>query len=399
MARILVLCTKVPYPPTDGGAIRMFNSARLLAENHNVELLIIGRNRYAEENIDGLRTFAEEVYCFTWPEYRFYLNAVKGLVSGQAFQSLQYSYSKVFDWLADNSSDYDLLYCNTIQTARYALEYPTKSLIDLTDSMARNYASLGEATSGIFKYIYPIESKRLKEYEREAISKVNESIVISPEDKKYITGDNQLENIHVVPNGVDASLLSKEFKAPRGFREGGNTIAYLGSMSYVPNVDAVSFFTDQVLPIIQNHHPDIEFYIVGKSPSRKVQQLSDKEGVVVTGFVDNPYKYIYNTSIFVAPIRYGSGLQNKIIEAMALGKPVVTTSKGLEGIEATPGKHLVVADTADEFAHSINQLLNNPDRRSALGTAAQQLISEKYTWEKIGPKFETIVNQALDKSR
>lgn len=399
MARILVLCTKVPYPPTDGGAIRMFNSARLLAENHNVDLLIIGRDGYADENIDELRTFAEEVHCFTWPEYRFYLNALKGLASGQAFQSLQYSYSKVLDWLADNSSDYDLLYCNTIQTARYALDYPTKSIIDLTDSMARNYASLGDATSGILKHIYPIESKRLRDYEREAVSKVNESIVISPGDKKYIAGDNQIENIHVVPNGVDASLLSKEFKSPRELKQGGNTIAYLGSMSYVPNVDAVSFFTDQVLPIIQNHHPDIEFYIVGKSPSRKVRQLSNKDGVVVTGFVDNPYKYIYNTSIFAAPIRYGSGLQNKIIEAMALGKPVVTTSKGLEGIEATPGKHLVVADTADEFAHSINQLLNNPDQRSALGTAAQQLISEKYTWEKIGPKFETIVNQALDKSR
>ena len=167
-----------------------------------------------------------------------------------------------------------------------------------------------------------------------------------------------------------------------------NWIVFLGKMNYYPNEDSVVYFARQVFPLLRSKLKNVKFIIVGAYPTRRVQALSKIPGVEVTGFVDDPYEYLGRAKVVVAPIRLGAGIQNKILEAMALRKPVVTTSKGARGIAGgADGKHFVVADDPEKMAEKILELLNDPERRREIGQNARALIEERYTWDVIGAEL------------
>jgi glycosyltransferase involved in cell wall biosynthesis len=167
-------------------------------------------------------------------------------------------------------------------------------------------------------------------------------------------------------------------------------------MDYHPNIDAVRYFATEVFPIVRRRHPDAKFVIVGGSPTQRVRKLSQRENVRVTGFVDRPEKYLVRATVVTAPMRYGTGLQNKVLEGMAVGRPVVTTSLGADGIRAEPGRHLLVAETGQEMADTILELFEDPARRLRIGDAARQRIRERYTWEAAAEPLHEGVLRALE---
>lgn len=402
MARILVLCSRTPYPLTGGAKLRLFSTAKILATEHTVDLLIIDESPVGQDRIDALSQEFNDVTVFSYPSYRFHLNTVPGLFSRKPLQTFYFSATEIHDWLDERAERYDLLYCNHVRTTEYAREFDTPKVVDFVDAISRNYAESSAGASNLWRLIYPIESNRLLRYERAITREFDHSFIITEADKRYIEGDNAFSSLSVVPNGVRDEILERETEPnetipPEHSSESSDSLVFLGKMDYFPNVDAAKYFVQEIFPLVRRQRPDTEFIIVGTQPTDAVRQLGERPGVEVTGFVDDPDEYLAGARVVVAPMRFGAGLQNKVLESMGLGKPVVTTSLGAEGIDIEEDDHLMIADTPESFAERIESLLEDEEMREQMGTRARQLIEETYTWSAIEPLLLDPIDDVLDR--
>nr|WP_255356143.1 glycosyltransferase [Haloarcula sp. CBA1127] len=396
MTRILVLCSRLPYPLTGGAKLRMFYTARELAREHDVELLVIDQEPIDKSAVEALRAEFDAIHVFAYPNYKFYLNTLPGLASSKPLQTHYYRFDEVDAWLDDHAHRFDLLHCNHVRTTEYARGRSPPVTADLVDAISRTYREASKDATGLWRAIYPVEWRRLRKYERSVADCFDHSFIITEADRNFVTGRQSFPSLSVLPNGVKPDLVgrgSNEFRtAPNDPR-----IVFLGKMDYFPNEDAALYFIEEVFPIIRSRYPTAEFQVVGTDPSDRVASTDARPGVTVTGFVDDPAEYLDRADIVVAPMRHGSGLQNKVLEAMALGRPVVATPLAREGINALDGKHIVISDTATEFANAIDQLLSDADKRRAIGTAARTLVEQRYTWAQIGSELRDRVSTLLDR--
>ncbi|ODR80565.1 hypothetical protein BG842_03835 [Haladaptatus sp. W1] len=361
----------------------MYNTAKILSKRHTVDLVVVNEDEEQPEHIQALQNQFNDVVSFNYPKSRFYLNTVSGLVSEKPLQSFYYHFDRVQEWVDDHSATYDMVYCNHVRTAEYARDLDVPVVVDFVDAISRNYAEAKDGASGVWKWLYSIDSDRLLEYERTLIEEVDRSFIISAEDREYITEDVALDDTPVVvPNGVREKLLdSAKAKRTDANDDESQSIVFLGKMDYFPNEDAATFFANKVFPKIRKQCPDAVFEIVGMNPTEEVQSLGERSGIRVTGFVEEPMEYLNQASVVVAPMRFGAGVQNKILEAMALSKPVITTSLGLEGIDATDSVDIKVADDPGGLAEKTVELLNNRQQRTAIGNEARRCIVENYRWD------------------
>jgi sugar transferase (PEP-CTERM/EpsH1 system associated) len=395
MARILVLCSRTPYPLTGGAKLRLFNTAKILSKDHTVDLLIVDEAPIEQDRIDALQQEFNDVTLFSYPSYRFQLNTLPGVLSRRPLQTFYYSFEDVQRWTENHIDQYDLLYCNHVRTAEYARGFETPKVVDLVDAISRNYAEADKNASGLWRAIYPIESKRLLRYERQTVSAFDHSFIITDADKQYIEGnDGVLSSLSVVPNGVRPEILDRQSFDPA---ECKRQLVFLGKMDYSPNVDAATHFAEDIFPLVRQRYPEVEFVVVGIDPTKEVRQLADRPNIHVTGFVDDPIEYLNRARIVVAPMRTGAGLQNKVLESMGLGKPVVTTTLGAEGIDANDGEHLLTADTPATFSEAITSLLEDEDECERIGTQARQLVEREYSWPSIESQLLDPIEAILDR--
>jgi len=196
-------------------------------------------------------------------------------------------------------------------------------------------------------------------------------------------------DVTIVPNAVDVATYTSNDIQPS--RLPPRSLIFTGKMDFRPNVDAVLWFCQEVLPQIRRKLPDARFYIVGQSPHRRVLRLADDPAVTVTGYVDDVRSYIAGACVYVVPLRIGGGTRLKVLEAMAMGKPIVSTSLGCEGFEGLEtGQELSLADTQDDFAQRVIELLGDASRREKLGQAARRFVEQRYDWRLIVPRLEQI---------
>ena len=197
--------------------------------------------------------------------------------------------------------------------------------------------------------------------------------------------------VDIVPNGVDTEFYNVQIPMTKSqLAIGLWSLVFTGKMDFRPNVDAVIWFCEEVLPLVRREVPGVRFYIVGRSPHRRVLRLAKDPAVTVTGYVDDVRPYIAAASVYVVPLRVGGGTRLKVLEALACGKAIVSTSLGCEGLGLTPGRELLVADTPLEFARRVVELLRSPGRREELGRAARRSAEERYDWRLIVPKLERV---------
>lgn len=367
--------------------------SKALQKEHDVTLLMV--NAYPEdpESISHLEAKFESVHSFTFPKTRFHLNALKGLISRRPLQTHYYQFSEVNNWLNQHISGFDLLYCNHVRTAEYGREYDVPKVIDLVDAISRNYQAAKGVGGPFQRLVFPIEAPRLLRYERKMIEEFDAAFITTEDDKKHMVESEEEENnVIIVPNGVEKSLT---FETTSEVTKTGD-IVFVGKMDYFPNEDAVRFFAQEIFPNIRERYQNSTFRIVGTNPSRRVNRLGQKKGVVVTGFVDSTVEYMKNSQVVVVPIRHGAGIQNKLLQAMALGKPVVTTPLGASGIKGQSGKHFIIASNADDFAKEVMRLMSDDRERAKIGIAARQLVRENYTWSTATKPLRSTVDRVLE---
>lgn len=272
---------------------------------------------------------------------------------------------------------FDLIWCQRISSIQMLPRpVPSRVIVDLDDLEHRKLWNRLQLRMDP-PHMVPLqrfEYLKLKRLERSLSHLSFEFAVCSEVDRKVVANAKSW----VIPNGVDLPAMegaTRENPQP--------TIVFVGFMSYEPNEDAALFFTRDILPLLKREIPDVKFYIVGRDPTPAVRRLHDGQSVFVTGSVPQVTEYLLGASVVVAPIRFGGGTRIKILEAFAHGKAVVSTTPGAEGIEVQSGKHLLLADAPEEFAHSCALLLKNRDLRIQLGEQGRALVRDRYQWTKI----------------
>jgi len=283
---------------------------------------------------------------------------------------------KMIDKLVE-SYDFDIIHAQFFRMAQYVTKYTDyPKVLDLTDALSLNLHRRAQLDRGLSLPLIKMEERRVRKYEIEIVKNFDVGTMASELDRHYLLElDNSLELV-VIPTGVDHNYFSpsKSDYKPQ--------ILFTGTMSYFPNYNAVLYFCNEIFPLIKRKLPDVSFYVVGNNPHKKVWQITSDD-VVVTGHVPDVRPYFADSAVFVCPLRSGSGIQAKNLEAMAMGVPIVTTSIGLEGIEAIAQKEILVADNPNDFANHVIRLIKEPELRREVSENARKLVETKYSWSEI----------------
>jgi glycosyltransferase involved in cell wall biosynthesis len=228
-----------------------------------------------------------------------------------------------------------------------------------------------------------IEWRKMRRFEASACARADLTLAVSEEDRALLARTAPEATVRAIPTGVDTSSF-----VPNGHAESPTGLVFTGSMDWYPNEDGILHFVDAILPLIRRQVPAAALTVVGRSPSLRLRQAAAGAGVGVTGRVDDIRPYVAEGAVYVVPLRVGGGTRLKILEALAMGKAVVSTTVGAEGLPLVPGEHFVAADEPADFARAVVSLLQDPRRRQALGAAGRRLVEERHSWAQVASQFE-----------
>ena len=377
-----MLTHRVPYPPDRGDRIRAYHLLEAMSRRFDVTLAAIADEPVAPSSLARLESLCEQVMITEARPMQRRAAAARALLTGQAITPAAMFDRALAQRLIRHHEqepfDAVLTYCTgMVGYARLlvSLPQPPRHVLDLVDVDSLKWSGFAESTRGPMRLVYQAESRRLRAVEAGRVVPFDTVTVISEaEAQRYAQHVTDRHQPVVVGNGVD---LDRFMPGPPACEP---VLVFTGVMSYKPNVDAVTWFARQVMPRVIAAVPEARFDIVGKSPSPQVAALDELPGVRVIGPVEDTADALRASMLAVAPMKIAPGVQNKVLEAMACGLPVVCSSAAASGIDATAGEHLLVSDAAADVAAQCVRLLSNPDERARLGSAARCRVQERYDW-------------------
>ncbi|MDW8103182.1 MAG: glycosyltransferase [Anaerolineae bacterium] len=384
--KVLMLSPLLPWPLDLGARIRIYHSVRVLGQmGHDVTLICINTERFEPSAIEVLRHYCRELKVVSASRRSRHWTALRALLSNKPYGVVKF-WSPSFQQTVENSLKvhYDVLWVHFIETLAYLPGFAKgrKCLIVLDQHNAdeRFWATFSRSGPPWVRLFAWQNIWNLRRFQRQVLRKVDVVLSVSEEDAVFTRArlPSPSTQVWVVPNGVDTEYLQTKNNEERR-----NRIIFCGAMDIFMNIDAVVCFAKKVFPMVRESIPDAEFWVVGRDPAPEVRALANLPGIYVTGRVEDVRPYYAQAKVAVAPFRYGGGTKLKVLEAMALGVPVVATSVGCQGIEAIPGKHLFVAERDEEFARQVNILLEDEVIWKRVTSDARRLVEQKYSWESI----------------
>ena len=389
--KILFLCHRLPYPPKRGGKIRPFNMIRHLARSHEVTVATLARS--AAELAEGrdLARHCHEVHvgristAAGWA--RFAVHAASPFPSTFGYFHSPTLARTVRRLLATRDFDAILVHCSSMGPY-VAGHRGCRKIMDFGDADSEKWLEYAAAASLPVSAAFRLEGVKVRRYERWLGSTFDACSVNAPREREILASYVRTP-IHVIPNGVDLDYF-RPGRAP-GQAYAPRRLVFTGNMSYRPNVEAVRHLVAEILPRVRAAFPDVELHIVGMDPTPAVRRLADGERVVVTGRVDDVRPFLDAAAVSVAPLRVARGLQNKVLEAMAMRVPVVASPAAFNGISAVADRDLVVADAADRFAAAVVQLLGDPARREEVAASGLACVKRNHDWGTVLGRLEDLV--------
>lgn len=373
--KILFLTSRLPFPPIGGDKLRTFNFIKHLKQRHELTVLSLFENDDELSGIEAYGSFYDKLIPVRVSRFQSYYNCVRGLFSSLPLQVHYYHKAGVKAILeAELQQGYDAVICHLIRMAQYLPENgEVCKVVDFTDAISLNYIRSRRYRKGLFSLVNAIEAHRVLQYEKRAIAHADRALFVSDVDAEFLSNGGNEAKITVVPNGVDLQKFA--------FYDGPydeNKIAFVGNMRTFPNTDAVCYFVAHVFPMLQRARPGLKFYIVGNAPTKQVSKLHDDKHIFVTGYVESTIPYVRDAAAVVAPMRVGAGIQNKILEALALGTPVVGTSIAAEGLQH---QYLSIGDTPAEISRAILDLLENRELRRRQAATGREYVEQSCSWQ------------------
>lgn len=379
-----------PYPPTNGGAIKTYNILKYLGSRHEVSLLTFLRSEAEISLLQHLKPFCHEIdFCLIKRSALINLQAaVKSLLSEQPFMILRDLHPEMcFKVNEAVKRQPDLLYVDHLQMFQYVPHPRVCPLVLDNHNVEWRIVERFACTdvSLPVRAFASVEWRRLRAYEINACLEADLVFTVTDKDRNVLISNGVHEHkIVSLPIGVHAADI-----APVQLGISDKKVTTFGTMSWPPNVDSVLYFARLIHPLVIRRMPDSKFLIIGKNPPKSIKSLSKNDGrIEVHGYAEDLRSAVQGTAAFVVPLRIGSGMRVKILDAMAMGLPVVTTSVGCEGIDLEPGKHALVADDPHEFADAVVYLLDCYKARVCLATAGRSLVEQCYSWRPILERLE-----------
>lgn len=386
MANILYLVHRLPYPPNKGDKVRSYHLLRHLQQQHRVFLGTFVDHPDDEQHIDTLRAMCPDLHVERLNPSLAKLRSPGGLLRGEALSLAFYRSGSMQRWVREVAASHRLQASVVFSSpmAQYAqpLLPGVPMLVDFVDVDSAKWTQYVPQHRWPMSWVYAREGRQLLAYERRVALQSRQSFFVTPNEVALFlqSAPECREKVASVSNGVDADFFSPDAALPNPFAAGQRAVVFTGAMDYWPNVDAAVWFATEALPLLRQRHPDVVFYIVGRDPAPKVQALAGPQ-VVVTGTVPDVRPYLEHAAAVVAPLRVARGIQNKILEAMAMQQPVVTVSSCAEAIGATEGQGLYRADTAEGFVHTVDSLLGSPQTANPVGEKARRYVLDHFSWD------------------
>jgi glycosyltransferase involved in cell wall biosynthesis len=374
--KLLVLTPRFPLPPIGGDRLRIYQVCKQLSAVCDLTLLSLCATRdemHAPVDAGGVFTSVHRVYH---PRWKSACGALSVLPSRTPLQ-VGYYRNREFSWqLRELAPRHDGILAHLIRTGDYIRDLPMPKFLEMTDAISLAYNRISKIRLGnIFQsLLYRIEASRLKNYEVEIMRSFDLTVLVSAIDRDFLDRGAVADDILVCPIGVEL----KSF--PFNYSPDSRTIVFIGNLTSHQNLDAASFFAGAILPLIRERIPDARFKVVGRIEPRARQALERHAGVMVTGAVDSVPAAVRGASAGVCPIRFGAGMQTKLLEYMALGIPAVTSPIGLEGLRATPNRHILLAASPQQWVDHICCLLKDRERGRTMACAARALVEQHYSW-------------------
>jgi glycosyltransferase involved in cell wall biosynthesis len=386
--RTLFVAPRVPFPLDIGGNQRMFHVLSALARLGPVDLVCLAHPRFTpeERELKPLRDLCDTLEMIPhdgsrWPDgIQSYRDAVERMVlARRPRQIAEFRGEVLAERVAALAPRADLIWAVRLYVAEWLTTGRERTIVDVDDlESVKESRRLGLEPLGRWQALARFDNAKLRRLERRAAGRYAGVVVCSEGDRRFFPARHR-DRALVVPNGIPGQLLA----TPPSPREPASLVM-VGAMRYGPNADAALWFAREILPRVAAAMPDVRLYLVGDDRRGVLRSVHDGQRVIATGRVDDVAPYVSRAAVSLAPLRFGGGTRIKILEALALGTPVVSTTVGADGLDLVPGRHLAIGDTPDAFAGEVIRLLRDPAARQALAEAGRARVAQRYTWESIG---------------
>lgn len=388
MANILYLVHRLPFPPNKGDKVRSFHLLKHLAAHHRVFLGTFIDDPEDEAYVDQLPPFCAGMHIARLSPRLAKLHSLRGLLTNEALTLPYYRDRGLQNWvertLHEQQIDAAVIFSSAM--AQYVpleiSENKFRTLVDFVDVDSAKWTQYAPNHRWPFSWLYRREGERLLDFERQVALQASHSFFVTENEVALFcrSAPECAERVEAMGNGVDADFFSPSHELPSPYAAGDIPMVFTGAMDYWPNIDAVSWFAEEILPTLLERHPALRFYIVGRSPTPAVQALAG-EHVVVTGTVPDVRPYLRHASLGVAPLRLARGIQNKVLEAMAMELAVVASQECAGPIDAEPGRDFLTAGTVQQYVESIESLLADPKLAAKMGASARIRVLARYSWD------------------
>ena len=384
--KIFVLLPRFPYPLEKGDKLRAYNQLKYLSKNNEIHLCALSDISVHPEYVKAVESFCKSVHYIRLSHVSIFFNLLWALFAGKPLQ-VGYFYStkakkKVDQLISEIKPDH--IYCQLIRVAEYVKDIDIHKTLDYQDVFSKGVERRIHSAPFYLKPILKLEYKRLLKYEKEVFSWFDNKTIISIPDRDYIPHPEK-DKIEIVINGVDTDFfrplsIEKEYD-----------LVFIGNMGYPPNVNASEYLVKEILPILLKTKPNIQLVLAGATPHPSVLALKGKN-VHVTGWVEDIRECYAKARIFIAPMQIGTGLQNKLLEAMAMKIPSVTSPLANFALEAINGKEILIGDSPHEYANLIMQLLDDEVLANNIAENGYLFVHRNYDWDAATEKLEKLIS-------
>jgi sugar transferase (PEP-CTERM/EpsH1 system associated) len=385
--RIVFVTSRFPYPVEKGDKLRAFHQIRVLSQHHEIHLVAVSHHRIAQEHLDAMSVYCKSIRVFRIRNWLVPFQLAVGWLEGMP---LQVSY--FFDRSIKREVQYHIIHlepdhviCQLIRASPYVRALPFPKTLDYMDVFSEGMYQLAKKYYP-FGFVFRWEAKRLAAFERTIYKDFDKHTIISKQDRDRLRLATH-DQIMVIPNGVD-----DEFARRPNRQKPTHDLVFVGNLGYGPNTSAAQYLVKKLLPALKQRGLKVNLLLAGARPGRKIRQLKNHEGVSISGWVEDIRDAYADGRIFVAPMFSGLGLQNKILEAMAMGLPCVTTTMVNNAIGAELDSEILVSDTLEGLTDHIQRLMVDPEEYNRLSAAARSFVVTNYQWEDQVNKLESFIN-------
>lgn len=395
--KILFISRWFPYPPDNGSRIRVYNLIKHLSSRHEVDLISFASETISSQRLAAMRRYCcrVDVACYR-PFQPRRLRAVLGFFFRRP-RSVVDTYNVDMQRLTEQARrerSYDVVIGSQLDVAPYAMAMPgTPKILEevelttLYERFVRQRHPWKKLRSGLTWW-------KLSRYVADLLGAFDGCTVVSEQERQRVLQVSPgYRPIGVVPNGVDVAYYTADFGPPKA-----DTLIYSGALTYDANFDAVDFFLRAVFPRIRAKRPDVKLFVTGKLDGVPIDLLPDRDGVVFTGYLDDIRPMVARSWLSVVPLRLGGGTRLKVLESLALGTPVVATSKGAEGLNLIPGRDLLIVDEPADFAEAVLRLLQDAALRKTLSRDGRRAVKAKYDWQTVGQRFNDFIQEVTSRA-